>query len=422
VQREAFFRCEIAIVRIKARAHLLRRAGRLLDLGGQRVEIEIGRGRKSRRTYGFDDVALVPEALTLDPEDVDLSCDLGSVHLDLPVLASAMDAVVDPRSAATLSKLGGLGVLHLQGLQCRYEDPSPIYERIVSAKTEDAIAVIQEAYREGIRDELIVRRVAELRALGAKAAVSPTPAFAAHAAEVIGKGMIDAFVVQSTVTTARHISSRYESPNFKRLRDLVEAPVFVGNCVSYDAAIELMRAGADAVLVGVGPGAACTTRRVLGIGMPQVTAAVDCAAARDDYERESGKRVPIVLDGGMRVGGDIAKAIAAGADAVMIGSPLAAAEEAPGRGYHWGMATSDIGLPRGTRIQVGIAGPMKQILLGPAKRDDGTLNLFGALRLSMATCGARTLREMQKAEMVVAPALPFEGKSQQRAQGVGGTR
>lgn len=386
------------------------------------MEIEIGRGRKSRQTYGFDDVALVPGATTLDPEDVDLTCDLGSIRLDLPVLASAMDAVVDPRSASAMSQLGGLGVLHLQGLQCRYPDPAPVYDRIVSAKPGEAVAVIQEAYREEIKDELIVRRVDELRALGAKVAVSPTPAFAAHAAKVIGRGKVDVLVVQSTVTTARHISSRYESPDFKRLRDLVEAPVFVGNCVSYQAAIELMRAGADAVLVGVGPGAACTTRRVLGVGMPQVTAAVDCAAARDDYERESGKRVPVILDGGMRVGGDISKAIAAGADAVMIGSPLAMAEEAPGKGFHWGMATSDVGLPRGTRIQVGIAGPMKQILLGPAKRDDGTLNLFGALRLSMATCGARTLREMQKTEIVVAAALPFEGKAQQRAQGVGGTR
>jgi IMP dehydrogenase len=386
------------------------------------VEIEIGRGRKSRQTYGFDDVALVPGATTLDPEDVDLSCELAGIRLSLPVLASSMDSVVDPRSAAALSTLGGLAVLHLQGLQCRYGDPGPVYDRIVSARPEEAVVVIQEAYQEPTKDDLMRRRVAEMRELGAKVAVSPTPAFAEHAAKTIGPGKIDVLVVQSTVTTARIISSRYANPDFKRLRDLVEAPVFVGNCVSYQAALELMRAGADAVLVGVGPGAACTTRRVLGIGVPQVTAAVDCAAARDDYERESGRRVPVILDGGMRVGGDIAKAVAAGADALMIGSPLAAAEEAPGKGYHWGMATSDIGLPRGTRIHVGVAGPMKQILLGPAKRDDGTMNLFGALRLSMATCGAETLREMQKTEIVVAPALPFEGKAQQRAQGVGGTK
>lgn len=384
--------------------------------------VEIGRGRMARQTYGFDDVALVPGALTLDPELVDLSCDLAGIHLELPVLASAMDAVVDVNSAAVLSELGGLAVLHLEGLACRYSDPAPVLERIISAPMEDAVAVSQEAYREPIKDELIVRRVEELRDRGAKVAVSPTPMTAEHAAEVIGSGKLDALVVEATVTTAQHISSRYESPDLRRLADMVQAPVIVGNCVSYQAALELMQAGADAVLVGVGPGAACTTRRVLGIGVPQVTAAADCAAARDDHFRETGKRVPIILNGGMRVGGDIAKAIAAGADAVMIGSPLAAAEEAPGRGHHWGMSTSSADLPRGTRIRVGVAGPMKQILLGPAKRDDGTMNLFGALRLSMASCGARTLLEMQKTEIVVAPALPTEGKAVQRAQGVGGTR
>lgn len=384
--------------------------------------IEIGRERTARQAYGFDDVALVPGAVTLDPEDVDLTCDLAGIHLDLPVLASAMDAVVDARSAAVLSGLGGLGVLHLEGLQCRYEDPGPLFERIAAASADEAVGVIQEAYREPVKDELIVRRVGEMREKGAKVAVSPTPITARHAAEIIGRGKLDVLVVQATVTTARHISSRYESPDFKRLSDEVEAPVFVGNCVSYEAALELMRAGADGVLVGVGPGAACTTRRVLGIGVPQITAAADCAAARDDFEKETGKRVPVILDGGMRVGGEIAKGIAAGADAVMIGSPLAGAEEAPGLGYHWGMATSNVGLPRGTRIQVGMTAPMKQILLGPAKRDDGTLNLFGALRLSMACCGARTIREMQQSEIVVAPAVPTEGKAIQRAQGVGGTK
>ena len=384
--------------------------------------VEIGRGRMARQTFGFDDVALVPGAVTLDPELVDLSCDLAGIHLELPVLASAMDAVVDVKSAAILSKLGGLPVLHLEGLQCRYADPEPILDRIASAATEEAILVIREAYQEPVKDDLIVQRVQELRDAGARVAVSPTPAMAGHAAEVIGPGKIDALVVASTVTTARHVSSRHEPLDVKRLTDTVQAPVFVGNCVSYQAALDLMRAGADAVLVGVGPGAACTTRRVLGIGVPQITAAVDCASARDDFQRESGKRVPIVLDGGMKVGGDISKAIAAGADAVMIGSPLAGAEEAPGRGYHWGMATPAPGLPRGTRIHVGIAGPMEQILLGPAKKDDGAMNLFGALRLSMASCGARTLREMQKTEIVVAPALPSEGKAAQKAQGLGGTR
>lgn len=383
--------------------------------------IEIGRGRAARQAYGFDDVALVPGAVTLDPEDVDLTCDLAGIHLDLPVLASAMDAVVDARSAAVLSGLGGLGVLHLEGLQCRYEDPAPVLDRIASARPEEAVTVLQEAYREPLKDELVERRVAELKDKGARVAVSPTPIFAHRAAEIIGPGKVDVFVVEATVITARHVSSRYQSPDFERLAEMVQAPVLVGNCNSYQAALDLMRAGADGVLVGVGPGAACTTRRVLGIGVPQVTAAADCAAARDDYERETGRRVAIILNGGMRVGGDIAKAIAAGADAVMIGSPLAMAEEAPGRGYNWGMSTGHAGLPRGTRIHVGIAGPMKEILLGPARRDDGTMNLFGALRLSMASCGARTLAEMQQTEIIIAPALPSEGKAIQRAQGVGGS-
>jgi IMP dehydrogenase len=386
------------------------------------MDVAIGRGRKARQAFGFDDVALVPGAITLDPEDVDLSSDLAGLPLELPVLASAMDAVVDPRSAAAMSELGGLAVLHLEGLQCRYEDPEPVLERIASAPPEEAVTVLQDTYREPLKDELVERRVAELRDKGARVAVSPTPIFAHRAAEIIGPGKVDLFVVEATVITARHISSRYQSPDFRRLADMVQAPVLVGNCNSYEAALDLMRAGADGVLVGVGPGAACTTRRVLGIGVPQVTAAADCAAARDDYQRESGKRVPIILNGGMRVGGDIAKAIAAGADAVMIGSPLAMAEEAPGRGYNWGMSTGHAGLPRGTRIHVGIAGPMKEILLGPARRDDGTMNLFGALRLSMASCGARTLSEMQRTEIIIAPALPSEGKAIQRAQGVGGNR
>jgi len=383
--------------------------------------VEIGRNRIARQTFGFDDVALVPGAVTLDPDIVDLSNDIAGIKLDLPIVASAMDAVVDVHSSATLSDLGGLAVLHLEGIHCRYDDVTPVLERIASASAEDAISVIREAYQQPVKDELIVQRIDELREKGAKVAVSPTPITAAHVADVIGAGKVDALVVQSTVTTAQHISSRYQSPDFKGLADMVQAPVFVGNCVSYQAALDLMRAGADGIFVGVGPGAACTTRRVLGIGVPQVTAAVDCAAARDDFLRETGKRVPIILDGGMRTGGDISKAIAAGADAVMIGSPLAAAEEAPGRGYHWGMATSAAGLPRGTRIYVGIAGPMEQILLGPARRDDGTMNLFGALRLSMACCGARTILDMQKTEIIVAPALTSEGKDVQRAQGVGGT-
>jgi IMP dehydrogenase len=386
------------------------------------VEAEIGRGRRGRRTYGFDDVALVPGVVSFDPEAVDLSCDLAGVRLELPVLASAMDAVVSPRSAAVLTKLGGAGVLHLQGLGCRYADPESVIDRIVSAAPEEAIPVIQEAYREPVKDDLVLQRIEEMRALGAKVAVSPPPAVAQHMAELIGPGKVDLLVVQATIVTAQHVSPRFAPPDFRKLRDLVEARVVVGGTASYPAALDLMRAGADAVLVGVGPGAACTTRRVLGIGVPQITAAVDCAAARDDYEAATGKRVSVIVDGGMRTGGDIAKAFAAGADAVMIGSPLASAEEAPGRGYHWGMATPDPGLPRGTRVRVGTTGPMEQILLGPARRDDGTMNLFGALRLSMASCGAHTIREMQRVEIVVAPAVSTEGKAIQRAQGVGGTK
>lgn len=386
------------------------------------MEVEIGRGRKSRYTYGFDDVALVPGALTVDPELVDLSSDVGGLRLELPLLASAMDAVVDPRMAALISELGGLGVLNLQGIYCRYRNPEPAFARVISAAPEEAVSVLQQVYEEPVKDGLVLQRIGEMRARGAKVAVSPAPGVAQGMADLIGAGQIDCLVVAATVVTAKHVSNRWSPPDFRRLADTVQAPVFVGNCVSYEAALDLMRAGADAVLVGVGPGAACTSRRVLGIGVPQITAAVDCAAARDEYARESGRRVPIVLDGGMRVGGDIAKAIAAGADAVMIGSPLATAEEAPGRGYHWGMATPDPGLPRGTRVQVGVTGPLKQILLGPARKDDGTMNLFGALRLSMASCGARTLREMQQTEIVIAPSLPTEGKAQQRAQGVGGSR
>ncbi len=386
------------------------------------VTVEIGRGRKSRYTFGFDDVALVPGAVTVDPEAVDMSTELAGITLKLPVLASAMDAVVSPRSAAVMTQLGGLAVLNLQGLFCKYADPEPIFERIVSASPEEAISVIQEVYREPLKNDLVLERIAEMRALGAKVAVSVAPAFAEQIAELVGPGKIDCLVVAATLVTAKIISSRFSPPDFRRLADRVQAPVFVGNCVSYEGALDLMRAGADGVLVGVGPGAACTTRKVLGIGVPQVTAAVDCAAAREDYARESGKRVPIILDGGMRVGGDISKAFAAGADAVMIGSPLAGAEEAPGGGYHWGMATPDPGLPRGTRVHVGVRAPMEQILLGPARRDDGTMNLFGALRLSMSSCGARTIAEMHQTEIVVAPSLPSEGKSQQRAQGLGGTR
>jgi IMP dehydrogenase len=385
----------------------------------EEAALPIGGRRQARRAYGFDEVAIVPGAVTLDPEDVDLSCNLAGLELRLPLLSSTLDAVADPEFAGALSALGGIAVLNLEGLQCRYENPSEAIERIVSAPREQVVEVIQRVYAKPLEERLVPRRIEELREHKARVAVAATPGAASRFAGLIGKGQLDLFVVGATITTARHLSSRHESPSFPRLRDQLEAPVFVGNCVSYRAALELMQAGAEAVLVGVGPGAICTTRRVLGIGVPQVTAIAEAAAARDDHETETGKRVAVIADGGMRTGGEIAKAFAAGADGVMMGSPLAMAKEAPGRGFSWGMATSDPGLPRGTRIQVGTAGTLKEILLGPTHREDGTMNLFGGLRLAMASCGARGLREMQRAELVIAPALPSEGKAEQRAQAVG---
>lgn len=381
--------------------------------------LELGRGRAARRAYGLDEVALVPSPVQIDPEDVDLSVRLGHITLQLPVLASAMDSVVDVKVAVELGKLGGLGVLHLEGLQTRYEDPSGPLEEIASASPEEAVDVIRKVYREPIKEELVARRIEEIKREGVPAAVSVTPANADWLGRLAIEAGADVIVVQSTVTTARFVSSRRPGLDLERFCRGSPVPVVVGNCVTYEAAKELMMAGADAILVGVGPGAACTTRRVLGIGVPQATAIADCAAAREDWLRESGKYVLVIADGGMRTGGDISKAIACGADAVMLGSPIAAASEAPGRGYHWGMAAPHPDLPRGTRIKVGQRGTLREILLGPAKSDDGTTNLMGALRLAMASCGARNIREMQKAEVVIAPAFEVEGKKEQREQGVG---
>jgi IMP dehydrogenase len=383
------------------------------------VPMELGRGRQAIRAYGFDEVAIAPGAVTIDPEDVDISTTLGPLTLPLPVLASAMDAVTDPNFAVALGRLGGLGVLNLEGLHTRYANPQDAIARIASADSKEVIATIQQVYTEPVKDELIGQRIEEIRQGKAPAAVSAAPASANRIAEIIGPDKIDVFVVQVTVTTARHISSRFAPPDFNKIKQLVKAPVIVGNCTGYQAAFELIEAGADGILVGVGPGAACTTRRALGIGVPQITAIVDVAAARDDFERQYGRRPAVIADGGMKRGGDICKAIAAGADAVMIGSPFAAAKEAPGKGYHWGMATANIGLPRGTRIKVGTEAALREILLGPTSRDDGTRNLMGALRLSMGSCGARNLREMQSAELIIAPAFDREGKTAQRTQGVG---
>lgn len=366
-----------------------------------------------RPTYGFEDVSLAPGTETIEPADVDLAQDFCGIELPIPVLAAAMDAVVDARSAGVLSGLGGLAFLNLEGVQTRYEDPGPILERIATAGDDEIQAVLADAYAAPIRDELIARRIAEIHAAGSKAAVSATPGAARRFGQACAGNGADLFLVQSQVSSARHLASGYEPLSLAEFARLMPIPVAVGNTTNADAAFALMEQGAAAVFVGVGPGAACTTREVLGIGVPQVTAVSDVAAARDAYFAETGRWIPVVADGGMKRGGDIAKAIAAGADALMLGSPLARAQEAPGRGTNWGMAAPSPVLPRGTRIKVGTAGPMEQILFGPSHVTDGTQNLMGALRQSMAALGARTLREMQQVEIVYAPSVATEGKSWQ---------
>jgi IMP dehydrogenase len=366
-----------------------------------------------RPTYGFEDVSLAPGTETIEPADVDLAQDFCGIELPIPVLAAAMDAVVDARSAGVLSGLGGLAFLNLEGVQTRYEDPGPILERIATAGDDEIQAVLADAYAAPIRDELIARRIAEIHAAGSKAAVSATPGAARRFGQACAGNGADLFLVQSQVSSARHLASGYEPLSLAEFARLMPIPVAVGNTTNADAAFALMEQGAAAVFVGVGPGAACTTREVLGIGVPQVTAVSDVAAARDAYFAETGRWIPVVADGGMKRGGDISKAIAAGADALMLGSPLARAQEAPGRGTNWGMAAPSPVLPRGTRIKVGTAGPMEQILFGPSHVTDGTQNLMGALRQSMAALGARTLREMQQVEIVYAPSVATEGKSWQ---------
>lgn len=382
------------------------------------MEVSIGRNRRAFMAYGFDDVALVPGTETVDPDDVDVKLRIGNIELEIPILASAMDAAVDVRLAILMSQLGGLAVLNLEGLQTRYESPDEAIERIVEAPQEDVVKVLQEVYREPIKEDLVYERVKAIKSSGARVGVASTPMHAEWLLPIAVRAGADVAVIQSTVTTVRFVSTRRQPLDWKVIREAIDAPLLVGNCVTYDAAIELMRVGADGVLVGVGPGAACTTRQVIGVGVPQVTAIADVAAARDDFFERTGKYVVVIADGGMRTGGDIAKAIAAGADGVMIGSPIASAEEAPGRGYHWGMAAPHPGLPRGTRVKVMRRAPLETILLGPATTDDGTQNLVGALKLSMATCGARNIREMQKVKMVVAPAIQTEGKLLQRQQSI----
>jgi IMP dehydrogenase len=369
-----------------------------------------------RPTFGFEDVSLAPGTDTVEPADVDLTQTLCGIHLDIPILASAMDAVVDSRMAGELARLGGLAVLNLEGVQARYDDPDAILARIAAAPDGEVQDLLAEVYQQPIREELIAARIEAIHAAGSKAAVAATPGAARKFGPFCAEHGADLFLVQSQVSSARHLATDYDPLSLAEFTRYMPIPVAVGNTTNADAAFQLMEQGAAAVFVGVGPGAACTTREVLGIGVPQVTAISDVAAARDAYQRETGRYVPVVADGGMRRGGELAKAIAAGADALMIGSPLAKASEAPGRGTNWGMAAPSPTLPRGTRIKVGTTGSLERILLGPAHVTDGSENLVGALRQSMAALGARTIREMQAVEMVYAPSTQTEGKSWQRAR------
>jgi IMP dehydrogenase len=383
------------------------------------AEVEIGIGKSGRRAYGFDDIAIVPSRRTRDPEDVDISWEIDAFRFELPLMAAAMDAVTSPATAIEIGRLGGVGVLNLEGLWTRYEDPEPCFAEIASLDGDKATARMQQLYAEPIRRDLVVRRIREIKAGGVVSCASVTPQRTLELVPAILEAELDLLVIQGTVVSAEHVSRTSEPLNLKRFIRELDIPVIVGGCASYQAALHLMRTGAVGILVGVGPGNACTTRGVLGVGVPQATAIADAAGARMRHLDETGVYVHVIADGGMSRGGDIAKAIACGADAVMIGSPLAAAYEAPGRGYHWGMATFHPTLPRGTRVRVEPRGTLKEILLGPAHENDGRLNLFGALRTSMATCGYESVKEFQKAEVMVAPALQTEGKALQRAQGVG---
>ncbi|HLC13818.1 MAG TPA: GuaB3 family IMP dehydrogenase-related protein [Chthoniobacterales bacterium] len=388
----------------------------------------IGRNRKARVTYGFDEIALVPGRVTINPNEVDTTFRLSRreaapLELKIPILASAMDGVVDVRFAVEMSKLGGLAVLNLEGVQTRYKNPSEVLEKIVQADKNEITALLQKIYQEPVQPELIGARVRQIKDGGAIAAVSSIPQRAAEFGAIAQEAGADVFVVQSTVSTVQHISSEYKSLDLAKFCREMRIPVIVGNTVGYDVTFEIMSCGPAAVLVGVGPGAACTSRGVLGLGVPQVTATVDCAAARDAYFKKTSRFVPIITDGGMNKGGDVCKAFACGADAVMVGSAFAKAHEAPGRGYHWGMATPHANLPRGTRIRVGATGSLKQILFGPAEVDDGSQNLVGAITTCMGNVGARDLAEFQQTEIIIAPSIKTEGKLFQTVQNVGmGTR
>ncbi|NEP04250.1 MULTISPECIES: GuaB3 family IMP dehydrogenase-related protein [Okeania] len=384
------------------------------------MDIFIGRGKTARRAYGIDEIALVPGGRTLDPSLADTRWSIGGIEREIPIIASAMDGVIDVKMAVLLSELGAMGVLNLEGIQTRYPDPVPILEKISSVGKDEFVGLMQELYSAPIQPELISQRIKEIKSQGGIAAVSLTPAGALKYGKVVADAGADLFFVQATVVSTAFLSPEsVENLDLVKLCQEMPMPVVLGNCVTYEVALNLMKVGAAGVLVGIGPGAACTSRGVLGVGVPQATAVADCAAARNDYYQETGNYVPVIADGGLITGGDICKCIACGADGVMIGSPIARAAEAPGRDYHWGMATPSPLLPRGTRIKVGTTGTIKQILRGPALLDDGTHNLLGALKTSMGTLGAKDLKEMQQVEVVIAPSLLTEGKVYQKAQQLG---
>jgi IMP dehydrogenase len=384
------------------------------------VDIQIGRGKTARRAYGIDEIALVPGNRTLDPSLADTKWRIGNIEREIPIIASAMDGVVDVGMAVRLSQLGALGVINLEGIQTRYENPDPILDKIASVGKDEFVSLMQKLYAEPVKPELIERRIKEIKQQGGIAAVSATPVAASKFGSVIANAGADLLFIQATVVSTAHLSPESTTAlDLEKFCREMPIPVALGNCVTYDVTLNLMKAGAAAILVGIGPGAACTSRGVLGVGIPQATAVADCAAARDDYYKETGKYIPVIADGGLITGGDICKCIACGADAVMIGSPFARAAEAPGRGYHWGMATPSPVLPRGTRIRVGTTGSLEQILVGPAGLDDGTHNLLGALKTSMGTLGAKDIKEMQQVEVIIAPSLLTEGKVYQKAQQLG---
>ncbi len=379
----------------------------------------IGKDRKARRCYGFDEIALVPGAVTINPDEVDISLEIDGKKYPIPFFASAMDGVVDPKFAIAMGKLGGIAVLNLEGIYTRYDDYEPILDDISKATPEKATELVQKLYLKPIKEKLIAKRVQQIKKEKVPVIVSTIPQHAEKFGKIAEEAGCDIFVVQSTVTTVRHISKAYQVVDLKKLCKGLNMPVIVGNSVTYQVALELMETGISGLLIGIGPGSACTTRGVIGVGVPQVTSICDSMAARDFYFKKSRRYVPIIADGGMSTGGDVCKAFACGADAVMVGSAFARAKEAPGRGYHWGMATPHANLPRGTRIRVGTTGTLEEILFGPAKLDDGTQNLVGALRTCMGNVGAKTVKELQLTEIIIAPAIKTEGKLFQAAQKVG---